>query len=149
MAIAAAALYSVYIVVGSQVRKDVTLAQSAGVIFAAAGMSAGVLMVASGPRFPSTGAGWAATASMVGISTILSVVTFLVGLERIGPTSTAMVSMLEPVVTVLLGYWWLDETLARLTLMGGGLILLAVPLLAQSELRRSEPVAVGESNPGE
>jgi len=149
LAIVAATLYSIYIVVGSQVMKNVPAAQSSTVIFAAAGLSAGALMFLNGPRLPSSGAGWAAMASMVGFSTILSVVTFLAGLERIGPTNAALVSMLEPVVTVLLATWVLNETLPPVTWLGGGLILLAVLLLTRSELRQAHAAPVGEPNPGD
>lgn len=82
--------------------------------------------------------------SMALIATVLPVVTFLAGLERIGPTNAAMLSTLEPVVTVLLAAMLLGETLRSITLLGGGLILVAVLLLAQSELRRTKPVLVGE-----
>ncbi|MGD2147099.1 MAG: DMT family transporter [Anaerolineae bacterium] len=149
LAIAAATLYSIYIVVGSRVMKDVPAVQSSTVIFAAAGVSAGALMVLNGPRLPSSGAGWGAMAAMIGISTILSVVTFLAGLERIGPTNAALVSMLEPVVTVLLATWVLNETLPPLTLLGGGLILMAVLSLTRSEVRRARTAVVSEANPRE
>jgi drug/metabolite transporter (DMT)-like permease len=41
------------------------------------------------------------------------------------------------VVTVLLASWWLHETLTPVTLLGGGLILMAVLLLTHGELRPS------------
>jgi drug/metabolite transporter (DMT)-like permease len=88
-------------------------------------------------------------ALMVVVSTNLAIVTFLAGLDRIGPTNTAMVSTLEPLVTVLLANWWLDETLTPLTLLGGGLILLAVLLLTRGEVRRSRAAGMGDSSPGE
>jgi drug/metabolite transporter (DMT)-like permease len=149
LAIAAAVLYSAYIIAGTQVMKHFSAAQTSTVIFAAAGISAGVLMTVNGPHLPSTRTGWTAMALMVVVSTNLPIVTFLAGLDRIGPTNTAMVSTLEPVVTVLLANWWLDETLTPLTLLGGGLILLAVLLLARGELRRTRTFGMGESSPGE
>jgi drug/metabolite transporter (DMT)-like permease len=60
----------------------------------------------------------AAIISMVVISTLLPVVAFLSGLKRIGPTNAAMLSTLEPMVTVLLAIWWLHETLTPVTLLG-------------------------------
>jgi len=131
------------------VMKDVPAVQSSTVIFAAAGLSAGALMVLNGPRLPSSRAGWSAMAAMIGISTILSVVTFLAGLERIGPTNAALVSMLEPVVTVLLATWVLNETLPPVTWLGGGLILMAVMLLTRSEVRRARMAVVSEASPRE
>jgi drug/metabolite transporter (DMT)-like permease len=144
LAISAAAIYSVYIIVGTQVMKQVSAVQSSTVIFAAAGAMSGFLMAASGPHLPATGAGWAVIGSTVLIATVLPVVTFLAGLERIGPTNAAMLSTLEPVVTVLLAALLLGETLKPVTLLGGGLILIAVVLLTHSELRRPEPIMAGD-----
>jgi drug/metabolite transporter (DMT)-like permease len=78
------------------------------------------------------------------IATVLPVVTFLAGLERIGPTNAAMLSTLEPVVTVLLAAWLLGEGLQQITLLGGGLILVAVVLVTRSELDRREPMLAGD-----
>lgn len=136
LAIAAALIYSVYILVGTQVLKQVSAVQSSAVIFAAAGLCAGGLMLIDGPRLPASSQGWAAMGAMVVVATVLPVVTFLAGLERIGPTNAAMLSTLEPVVTVVLAAWLLDEKLVWLTAVGGGLILVAVLLLTHSELRR-------------
>jgi drug/metabolite transporter (DMT)-like permease len=55
-----------------------------------------------------------------------------------------MPSTLEPAVTVLLAAWLFGELLSPITLLGGGLILAGVLLLARSELRRSRPVMAGE-----
>jgi drug/metabolite transporter (DMT)-like permease len=144
LAFSAAAIYSVYILVGAQVMKQVSPVQSSAVIFASAGVTSGLLMSLNGPQLPATGAGWATIASIVLIATVLPVVAFLTGLERIGPTNAAMLSTLEPAVTVLLATWLLDETLKPITLLGGGLILIALLLLTQSELRRIKPVLMSE-----
>ena len=84
------------------------------------------------------GRGWGAIIAIVLIATVLPVVAFLAGLERIGPTNAAMLSTLEPVVTVLLATVWLNEVLQPVTWLGGGLILIAVLLLTQSELRGTQ-----------
>jgi len=144
LAISAAAIYSVYIMVGAQVMKQVSAIQSSTVIFASAGGMSGVLMMGNGPHLPATAAGWAVIGSIVLIATVLPVVAFLAGLERIGPTNAAMLSTLEPVVTVLLAAMLLGETLKPITLLGGGLVLVAVLLLTHSELDRTEPVRVSD-----
>ena len=138
LAVAAAAIYSVYIIVGAQVMKSVTAVQSSVVIFGSAAAVFGALMAVNGPHPPMTVSGWAAIAAIVLIATIVAVVAFLAGLERIGPTNAAMFSTLEPVVTVSLAVLLLGETLKPLTLLGGGLILAAVLLLTGGELRRAK-----------
>lgn len=148
-AITSAIIYSIYIIVGTDVMKHVSAVQSSAVIFAAAGMTAGGLMLINGPHLPASGSGWATIISIVVVATIIPVATFLAGLERIGPTNSAMLSTLEPVVTVLLAYWWLDETLTPVALIGGALILLAVLLLTHSELRLNRPPTISEPNHGE
>ena len=70
------------------------------------------------------------------IATVVPVATFLAGLERIGPTNAALLSTLEPAVTVVLAALLLGESLKPISLVGGSLILLAVVLLTRAELRR-------------
>ena len=136
LALLAAAIYSVYIIVGSRVLKQVSAVQSSAVIFASAGVASGLLMAAGEPHLPIGPSDWAIIGALVLVATVLPVVTFLAGLERIGATNAAMLSTLEPVVTVLLGVTLLGETPQPIILLGGGLILAAVLLLARSELRR-------------
>ncbi|MFZ4660210.1 MAG: DMT family transporter [Caldilineaceae bacterium] len=136
LALGAAGIYSIYIIVGAQVMKQVSAVQSSTVIMASAGVMAGVLMAINGPHWPATAAGWWAVAGIVIVATVLPAVTFFIGLRRVGPTTAAMISTLEPVVTVLLAAWLEAERLQLLTLIGGGLILGAVLLLTQGELRR-------------
>lgn len=142
LAVAAAAIYSMYIIVGTQVMQRVSAIQSSTVIFASAALMSGILMLLKGPRLPETGAGWAAIASIVLFATLLPVVCFLAGLKRIGPTNAAMISTLEPVVTVLLAWMIFGETLKPLSMFGGGLILLAVLLLVHGEVHRTRSTPV-------
>ena len=118
--------------------QKVSAIQSSTVIFASAGMVYGILTALQGPHWPVTKAGWMAVGGMALIATVIPVATFLAGLKRIGPADASMVSILEPIVTVLLAALLFGETLKPITLLGGGLILAAVLLLTQSELRRVE-----------
>jgi drug/metabolite transporter (DMT)-like permease len=136
LAISAALIYSLYIIVGSQVMKQVSAVQSSTVIFASAGLMSGALMLLNRPQLPLTNNGWFAIGAIVIVATVIPVVTFLAGLERVGPSNAAMLSTLEPVVTVLLAVIFLNEAPKPITLIGGGFILVAVVLLAQSELRQ-------------
>jgi drug/metabolite transporter (DMT)-like permease len=133
-AVTAAGIYSVYIIVGTGVMQKVSAFQSSTVIFASAGAVYGALALFNGPQLPQTGAGWGAVVATVLVATVIPVVTFLWGLQLIGPTNASMLSTLEPIVTVLLAAWLFGETLPLLTLAGGTLILGAVLLLAKSEL---------------
>ena len=134
LAVSAALIYSIYIIVGANVMKHVSATQSSTIIFASAGAVYGALTLFNGAHFPASAMGWLAMLGMIVVSTIIPVVTFLAGLERIGPTNAAMLSTLEPAVTVLLAAWLFGDTLQPIVLFGGGLILAAVVLLARAEL---------------
>ncbi|MBV6452772.1 MAG: hypothetical protein MHPDNHAH_03542 [Anaerolineales bacterium] len=142
MAIAAAVIYSVYIIVGANVMKHVSAAQSSTVIFASAGAVFGTITLINGAHFPTAPNGWYSMIGIVLISTVIPVVAFLTGLEMIGPTNAATLSTLEPVVTVLLAAWLFQERLSPIALLGGGLILVAVILLTRSELQKIKPAEI-------
>jgi len=139
LAIAAAAIYSVYIIVGTDVMKHESAFQSSTVIFTSAGAVYGILTAINGAHFPANNSGWFAMAGIVVIATVIPVITFLTGLGMVGPTNAAMLSTLEPVVTVLLAAWLFQEHLSIIALLGGGLILFAVILLTRDELQQTQP----------
>jgi drug/metabolite transporter (DMT)-like permease len=99
-------------------------------------------MLVKGPHFPTHTTGWLPMLGIVLIATVIPVVAFLAGLEMIGPTNAAMLSTLEPVVTVLLAAWLFQERLNAIALLGGGLILAAVILLTRNELRQIKPAEI-------
>ena len=137
-AIFAAVVYSVYIIVGADVMRHVSAVQSSLVIFASAGAVYGMLTAVNGAHLPASSSGWWSMAGIVLLATVIPVVTFLAGLKRIGPTNAAMLSTLEPVVTVLLAAWLFAERLEPVTLAGGALILVAVVVLTRSEMGQVE-----------
>jgi drug/metabolite transporter (DMT)-like permease len=142
LAIFAALIYSVYILVGTNVMKHVSAVQSSTIIFASAGAVFGIFTAVNGAHFPASNLGWFAMSGVVLIATVIPVVMFLGGLERVGPTNAAMLSTLEPVVTVLLAAWLFQERLNTISLLGGGLILVAVILLTRNELREIKPAEI-------
>lgn len=144
-AISAAAIYSVYIIVGTGVLRQVSVIQSSTVIFTSAGAVYGLLATANGVHWPATIDGWTAVGAVVIVATVIPVFTFLVGLQRIGPTDASLLSTFEPVVTVVLAALLFGEALLPMTLLGGVLILAAVVLLTQQELRREPAMANSDS----
>lgn len=135
MAITAALVYSIYIIIGANVTRHVSAIQSSTVIFASAGAVYGTLTLINGANFPTTNPGWLAILGIVFISTIIPVTTFLAGLERVGPTNAAMLSTLEPVVTVLLATWLFGDKLQPIVMIGGVMILVAVLILTRAEMQ--------------
>jgi drug/metabolite transporter (DMT)-like permease len=134
LAISAAAIYSIYIIVGAHVLREVSAFQSSTVIFASAGVVYAVLTLLRGAHMPQSGSGWWTLGAIVILSTIIPVVTFLAGMQRVGPTNASMLSTFEPIVTVLLAAVLFGEALSPITFIGGIMILAAVLLLARGEL---------------
>jgi len=141
LAILAAAIYAVYIIIGTRVMQKVTALQSSTVIFSSAAIVFGGLTFFNGPNWPVSSAGWLAVAAIAVLSTIIPVISFLAGLKIIGPTDASLLSVLEPVVTVGLAAVLFNENIQPAMLLGGGLILVAVLLLT---LAGRNPAALSE-----
>jgi len=80
-------------------------------------------------QFAMPGAAWAAIVALTLWSTVLPSVFFLMGLMRLGPVRTAIVSTVEPFLTALLGAVVLGQPLTLRTLAGGATIVAAVVVL--------------------
>lgn len=132
LGVAASVIYSVYIIAGSTVTPRAGPIPSSTVIMGAAALVYGVIVAARGPVFPAGPGGWLAVAGIALISTVVAIVAFFAGMERIGPVNTSTLSAVEPVVTVILAALILRETIAPLQVAGGALILAAVVLLARA-----------------
>ena len=76
-----------------------------------------------------TGTAWAAIAALTIFSTVLPSVFFLMGLMRLGPVRTAIVSTVEPFLTAIIGALVLSQALTLRTVLGGAMIVSAVVLL--------------------
>jgi drug/metabolite transporter (DMT)-like permease len=137
LSLGAALIYSVYILVGSKIAKPGTALQSSGVIITSAAVVYCGIVAIKGAAFPATLSGWVSACAVAIISTVLAIVTFLAGLERVGPTNAATLSTVEPVVTVMLAAMVLDEKITFLRISGGLMIIFAVILLARGELPAS------------
>ena len=135
LGLAAALVYAVYILVSSRVSGVGPFATSAWVLMASAAVM-GVLAALTGPRLPSSGAAWLALVGVALVGTVLAVSTFFAALALLGPSDTAVVSTVEPVVSIAVAGLVLGERLGGLQLAGGVVVLLAVGVLA-----RTRPVA--------
>ena len=70
------------------------------------------------------GYGWLAGIAL--ISTVAAIGLFFAGLRRVGPTAAAILSTMEPVVTVGLAFVVFGESLGPWQLAGGALVIAAV-----------------------
>jgi drug/metabolite transporter (DMT)-like permease len=137
MAVGAAVAYTTYILVADTVvgKLDPFLL-SAIVTTGAAGTFWIAAIAQGGIDARLSTHGWLDIAGIVLVSTILPISAFLLGLERVGPSTASIVSCFEPVVTVSLAMALFGERLGTGQLAGGVFVLGAVVLL---QLRRSSP----------
>jgi len=148
LGIGAAVIYSVYITVGSVATDRLDAIAVATVVCAAAAVVTGgiVLARAAGGHpasFPESSRGWLSLAAIAVICTAVAIITFFAGMARLGATSTSVMSTLEPVVTVALATWLLNETLSTVQAVGAIVVIVAVVALALTH----RPVAEQPATP--
>jgi drug/metabolite transporter (DMT)-like permease len=90
-----------------------------------------VIAVTRGAKLPSEADGWVALAGVALICTVVAVATFFAALSRLGPADTAVLSTVEPVISVGVAAAVLGERLGGLQVAGGVLVLVAVAALAR------------------
>jgi drug/metabolite transporter (DMT)-like permease len=143
MGVGAALAYTTYILVGDKVLAGTPpLALSALVCTGATVTFLLVSVPSGGPELAFAAEGWGWLAAIALVSTVAAVIAFFAGLERVGPSAAAILSTLEPVVTVGLAAAAFGESLAGLQLAGAGLVLSAVVVMQLPERarRRRSPV---------
>lgn len=130
LAIAAALVYGAYIPMMRALTKDHPVAPVSAYTKIGSALAFLVMAVADQSftyRFaPET---WVVLVALTIFSTVLPGVFFLMGLVRLGPVRTAIVSTVEPFLTALLGAVVLSQALTLPTIVGGALIVAAVVLL--------------------
>lgn len=126
----AAAVYATYITVSRETLFDVSapsltahVLPSAALSFLLVGLATGSLSVPSGP------VAWGSVVGIAVLGTAVPIFTFFAGMSRIGAGPAAILSAVEPVVTVVLGAVFLAEPVSAAVLVGGSLVLLGVVLV--------------------
>jgi drug/metabolite transporter (DMT)-like permease len=135
MALGSAVFYTVFILVSDRVTGATPAVPfAAGVTTGAALTFAVAAALTGGIHASGEGVVWAAL--IASVSTVMPIVLFMAGLARVGPSTAAIASTIEPPLTVALAWIVLGETLGPLQLAGGALVLSAVVLL---QLRARRP----------
>jgi drug/metabolite transporter (DMT)-like permease len=143
LALGAAVTYTTYILAADVIvgRIDPFLlgalvATGAAATFLLAGTVGGSLQFDSG--------GWIWIVAIALLSTVLPIVTFMLGMARVGASTASIVSTVEPVVTVALAVALFGDALGPLQALGGVLVLAAVVALqsrGSSSVRRDVAAA--------
>jgi len=133
LAMTAPFIYSAYILAGSKITKQVGALSSSTVVMISASLVFGGLVAMKGLSIPNTMVGWGGMLAIALVSTVIAIITFFAGLERVGPTNASVLSTFEPVTTVVLAALFMGEKVGSMRMTGGLLTLIAVILLAKSE----------------
>ena len=80
-------------------------------------------------------AGWGWLACLAAVSTVGAISLFFAGLRRVGPAAASILATVEPLVTVVLAFLVFGEALGGVQVLGGVLLLAAVPVLQAPRLR--------------
>ncbi|WP_306208823.1 DMT family transporter [Actinoplanes sp. RD1] len=138
LAFGAAVVYTGYILVADTVVHRVApVVLSALVMTGAAGAFGARAALTGGIGTGFAPRGWFWLACIAVVSTVVAMLTFFAGLQRIGPSAAAILSTLEPVVTTALAALVLGESLSAAQLAGGVLVLGSVAVI-QSRPREGE-----------
>jgi drug/metabolite transporter (DMT)-like permease len=144
----ASLIYSAYILASTRFTAGVhpifssaVVISSAALVYIVWGIASGQLNLAISPA----GLLWATLIAV--LSTVIAIVTFFAGLRYIGPSKAAIISTLEPAVTVALAALILREAITLEQAVGGMLILLSVLVLQRGRLpaAQAEPTPSGGS----
>ena len=127
------AWYAIYLTVGTRLVRAVdSLAASGYVCLGAATSFLIAALSGRGLDVPRSTAQGALILGIVVVATVIPIVALFAGMRRLGTPRAALLSTLEPVVTVALGAVILGERLGRAELAGGALIVAALVLLQLS-----------------
>ena len=130
LALGAAMIYGVYIPVMQWMQKSHPVAVTSA--YGKIGSAICFLVLAAATQtftYTMSSTAWSAILALTLFSTVLPSVFFLMGLMRLGPVRTAIVSTVEPFLTALLGAIVLRQALTMNVVAGGVMIVAAVLVL--------------------
>jgi drug/metabolite transporter (DMT)-like permease len=130
LASGAALVYSFYIIIGDKVTSQVSpLVTSAYIsLFASFSFLIGGLVMGN-LNFKFQAFGWLPILGIALFSSVLAMITFFAGMKITGPTKASILSMLEPVVTILLSAMFFQDKMSMIQMIGGGIVLAGAVLV--------------------
>jgi drug/metabolite transporter (DMT)-like permease len=144
----AALTYTAYILVSDRVLRSAPPVLLATLVMTGAALAlAGKSLVTGGVDLGFGAAGWFWVACIVVVSTVLASLTFFAGLRRTGPSTAAILSTVEPVITTILAAFTLGEFLTPAQLAGGVLVLASVAVVQFRPRRHLAPAPASVSVP--
>lgn len=144
LVLANAATYAVYILLSNRTVKGVTDLSTASAWSISGSLIFAVVVVViralqgGGTSIPPNLSVWAGFLGLVVISTVIPIFAFYAGMHRLGAPRAAIISMIEPVLTLVWAVIIRHENLQWVQLIGAAFILVSVVLL---QLGREKPAA--------
>ena len=140
LALGSSITYTFYILGGSRVLRKVRGDVAAFYVMGAAALSFAVKEAVTGaPNLDWTYQGWLWVAMITLVCTIIAITTFFLGLSRIGPSRAALISLLEPVTSVIASLLLFGNALSVSQWFGGIMILLATALTTLYANKKPKP----------
>ena len=131
LALGASVTYTLYILCGSRVLRRVDGVLAAFFVMGAASFSFGVDGALSGSiRVEWSFGAWFWVAVITILCTVIAVTAFFLGLSKIGPSKSSLISLIEPVTSILASTWLFGNALTVSQWLGGLLILAATAIIA-------------------
>lgn len=142
LGLGAALAYTAYILVSDTVTGELEPLALSALVTTGAAVTIGLAGAASGSLALDVGGeAWLWLTLIALVSTVVAIVLFFAGLRRVGPSTAAILSTLEPPVTVALAYLAFGEALTPVQLAGAALVLAAVVVLNARRRERVQPAA--------
>lgn len=138
LALGSAVIYSIYITIADTLPTDLDPVLTTAIVCTAAGLSVGGFgALTGGLQLPDRPSGWLWMLLFAVVSTVVSIFTFLAGLRLVGPSTAAILSCIEPVVTAASAAIVYGEQLSLWQIAGGVAVLASVVLLQARRRVRS------------
>jgi len=139
LAFASPVLYAGYILASERLTRGVPAVLASALVHAGAAVTLLAVLLVVGPRaLPRTVPAWAIVAAIALLPSMFGISLLLAGIARVGATRAAILSTLEPVVTIALAIALLGDRLNAFQALGAVLVLAAV-LLMQWRRRQAIP----------
>lgn len=128
----AGAWYTGYILVSSRIVQHAGALTSLTIVMIGSTFSYAIVMVVAHPALPHDTKGWLASAGAAVVSTVFGMGFFFAGVQRLPPGEAAVLSTIEPVVSIIMGVAALGESLNAVRVLGAIFVLVGVTVLARA-----------------
>ncbi|MDE1463000.1 DMT family transporter [Spartinivicinus poritis] len=135
LSLTAALGYALYILLSNHFLTNKDIMVSTTYIFIGAAVTYTLAaLVTSEVKLPQQTSGWLAIAGLIIFSTVLPIIALNLGNMIIGASDTAILSTLEPIVTIFLAVLILNEELNLYRIAGGFMVVAAVILISREKV---------------